>query len=356
MTDQPHPSGDRPAYAPAPPPPRRRSRPLFWLLALLLAAAAGYGGWRAWQWAAGTIGAVSTQQELLARQARDLAALRAQMEEMASRQTDLSAAVRRNGADIANLDGRIEDGQEAMARLSETVEGGRTRLQLAAVEQLLLMANDRLLLAHDSASALKALDLADQRLAVLNDPRLFRIREALAQERAALAMLALPDHAGITLALAEVSRRLPDLPLRARVRDRFDAETAATAPPEETGALERLWRAVRTALSSMFTLRRTEGPKPRLLAPEAEALVAQVLQLKLDGARLALLAGDTRTFRELAGEGGAWLARYYDETDPGVRAAQAELQRVGALQLAPDLPDISRSLTLLRAHLGAAPR
>lgn len=356
MTDQPHPSGDRPAYVPAPPPPRRRSRPLFWLLVLLLLAAAGYGGWRAWQWAAGTIGAVSTQQELLARQARELASLQAQLDEVATRQTDLSAAVRRNGADIAGLGGQIEDGQQAMARLSDTVEGGRTRLQLAAIEQLLLMANDRLLLAHDSASALKALDLADQRLALLNDPRLFRIREALAQERAALATLALPDYAGIALALAEVSRRLPDLPLRARARDRFDADAETAAPPEDAGALERLWLAVRAALSNMFALRRTDGPKPRLLAPEAEALVAQILQLKLDGARLALLAGDTRTFRELAGEAGAWLARYYDETDPNVRAAGAELQRLGELKLAPELPDISRSLALLRAHLGAPPR
>lgn len=355
MTDNQHPSGDRPVYAP-PPPPRRRGRPLFWLMTLLVLAAVGYGGWRTWQWAAGTLGAVSTQQELLARQARELAALRAQAEELASRQTDLSAAVRRNGTDIAGLGGRLEDSEEAMARLSDTVEGGRVRLQLAAVEQLLLMANDRLLLAHDSGSALKALDLADQRLALLNDPRLFRIREALAQERAALATLALPDYPGITLALAEVNRRLPDLPLRARARDRFDAAAETAPAPPEAGALRRLWLSVRTALSNMFALRRSDGPKPRLLAPEEEALVAQILQLKLDGARLALLAGDARTFRELAGEAAAWLLRHYDETDPNVRAAHGELQRLAALKLAPEIPDISRSLALLRAHIGAAAR
>jgi hypothetical protein len=98
------------------------------------------------------------------------AALRAQAEELASRQTDLSAAVRRNGTDLATLGGRIEDSQQAVTRLSDTVEGGRTRLQLAAVEQLLLLANDRLLLAHDSGTALKALDLAD----LLGDAQLER--------------------------------------------------------------------------------------------------------------------------------------------------------------------------------------
>jgi len=290
------------------------------------------------------------------RQARDLAALRAQAEEMASRQTDLSAAVRRNGVDLAALGGRLEDSQQAMARLSDTVEGGRTRLQLAAVEQLLLMANDRLLLAHDSATALKALDLADQRLALLNEPQLFRVREALARERAALATLTLPDYTGLALSLTELSRRLPQLPLRARARDRFDASAEPVTLPPGAGTLQRLWAAVREALSNIFALRRNDGASPRLLAPEEEALVVQVLRLKVEGARLALVAGDTRTFHDLAGEAAEWLTRYYDETDPNVRAALAELQRLAALKLAPELPDISGSLTLLRAQLGASPR
>ena len=355
MTESQHPSGDRPAYAP-PPPARRGGRPLFWLFVLLLLAGTGLGLWRGYHWAVGKLEAVSTQQELLARQARELAALRAQAEELASRQTDLSAAVRRNGTDLATLGGRIEDSQQAMARLSDTVEGGRTRLQLAAVEQLLLLANDRLLLAHDSGTALKALDLADQRLALLNDPQLFRVREALAGERAALATLALPDYTGLALTLTELSRRLPTLPLRARARDRFDAGAEPVAPPPAAGTLERLWAAVREALSSMFTLRRNDGTQPRLLAPEEEALVLQVLQLKVEGARLALIAGDTRTFRNLADEAAGWLTRYYDPTDPNVRAALAELQRLAALKMAPELPDISRSLALLRSHLGTAPR
>lgn len=356
MTDPQHPSGDRPAYALPPAPPRRAGRPLYWLLVLLLLAGAGYGLWRGWQWAVGTLDAVSTQQELLARQARELAALRQQAEELASRQTDLAAAVQRNGVDIAGLGGRLDDSQQAMARLSDTVEGGRTRLQLAAVEQLLLMANDRLLLAHDGATALRALDLADQRLALLNDPRLFRVREALAQERAALAKLALTDRPGVALALAQLSQRVPELPLRARARERFEAPAVTGAAPPEAGTLERIWGAVQTALANLFTVRRSDGPRARLLAPDEEALVTQILRLKLDGARLGLLAGDARTCQELLGEAARWLVQYYDEADPGVRAARAELQRLEGLPLAAETPDISRSLTLLRAHLGAAPR
>lgn len=346
---------DRPVYQPLPPRSRaRRGRPLVWLFTLLLLGAVGYGAWFGWRWTMDTLEAVSGQQELLARLARDLGALRAQADELSTRQTDLAAAVQRNGVDVAAMNGRLDDSEQAMSRLSETVEGGRTRLQLAAVEQLMLMANDRLLLAHDSAAALKALDLADQRLAALNDPRLFRIREALAQERAALTSLTLPDYTGLALTLSEVSRRIAGLPLRVRVPERFDAPPTTAA--DDGSALGRIWAAVKETLSGIFVLRRHDGPKPRLLGADEEALVVQILQLKIEGARLALLANDTRTFHQLVTEAAAWLVQYYDAAHGDVQFVHRELQRLGAHGQAPALPDISRSLTLLRAQLNAAAR
>lgn len=345
---EPAPPSDRPAYGPPPPRPRG-GRPLAWLFALLLLAAAGYGGWRAWQWGTGAWQHVVTDQDTLARLTRDVAALRAQSGQLA-------AALQGTQAQLTELGGRVGNGEQALARLSDTVEGGRARLQLAAVEQLLLMANDRLLLAHDVAGAQKALDFADQRLALLSDPRLFKVREALAQERTALAALALPDFAGATLALAETIRRVPQMPLRVQVPAHFEVAAPALAPPQGDGVLARIWAAVQTALSNVFALRRTDPPAPRLLAPEEAVLVQQVLELKLEGARLALLAGDGRTFADLAAGARAWLGRYYDETDPNVRAAGAELDRLRGMNLAPALPDISRGLALLRAAMGAPAR
>lgn len=334
----------------------RTGNPLGWLLVLVLLAAAGYGLWHGWQWGAGALEAVSAQQELMARLGRDVQNLRAQADELASRQTDLAQAVQRNGQSIASLDGRVEDGVEAVARLSDTVEGGRVRVQLAAVEQLLLMANDRLLLAHDAASALRALDLADQRLARLSDPRLHAVREALSIERAALTRMALPDTTGLALALGDIQKRAATLPLRVRVPAHFETppEVAPAAPEPSWWA--RTTAALRGALAGIFALRRDERGAPRLLAPDEAALVGQILELKLEGARLALLARDGLAFRELTGAAHAWLAQHYDAQDAEVKLALAELERLGAQTLAPAPPDISRSLTLLRAQLGAIVR
>lgn len=347
---------DKPADRPAPPPPRPRaaargSNPLAWLLALVLLAATAYGLWYGWHWAAGALESVSAQQELLTRLGREVQSLRAQSDELSSRQTDLAQAVQRNGVDIAAAIGRLEESDQAVARLNETVEGGRTRVQLAAVEQLLLMANDRLLLAHDAVSALRALDLADQRLARLSDPRLYPVREALALERAALTALVLPDTTGFALALGDIQKRAATLPLRVHVPAHF--ETPPEPVPEGSGSF---LGAVRNALSSIFALRRDARGPARLLAPDEAALVGQILELKLEGARLALLARDGLAFRELTGAARDWVTRNYDTTDRDVRFALQELERLHAQTLAPAPPDISRSLALLRAQLGAVVR
>jgi uroporphyrin-3 C-methyltransferase len=354
---------ERPAVPPAPalppPPPRAAARtghPLGWLLTVILLAAAGYGLWRGWQWGMGTLEAVSAQQELITRLGREVQSLRAQADELGSRQTDLAQAVQRNNQEMANLGGRLESSDEAVARLNETVEGGRTRVQLAAIEQLLLMANDRLLLAHDAQSALRALDLADQRLARLGDPRLHPVREALSGERAALTTFVLPDTTGFALTLGDIQKRVATLPLRVHVPSQFETRPEAAPAAPERSWLGRTGDAFKAALANIFSLRRDERGAPRLLGPDEAALVGQILELKVEGARLALLARDGLAFHELCVAARAWLAQHYDLGDADVQFALRELDRLGAQTLAPKPPDISRSLALLRAHLGAIVR
>lgn len=311
--------------------PRREpgsgGRWLFWLLLLALLAA---GGWAAYHWTVRMADEGAVREALLARLQGEITALRSRAELQERKQHELAGSV---------------------ASLSGVVEGGRARVQLAAVEQLMLLANDRLLLARDADSALRALNLADERLAALRDPRLLPVREALAQERAALAALPATDTSGTALALAQIMNSAVRFPLRARVPERFEPQVQNEAPPADGSFAQRVWAATKTALSAIFTLRRSAGPALRLLAPEEELLAARILQLKLEGARLALLSGDGAALRDLAKSAADWLHSYYNEADPAVRAALAELKRVAQLEINPSPPDISRSLVLLRAQL-----
>lgn len=332
----------------------------FWfgLLLLVALAAAGYG---LWQYSLQLRATVAQQNAQLRQMAQGLNSLEVQSDRLEQRQADLAAASQRAATEVAEFGSRIALHDQLVGKLDEQLSGGRARFQMAAVEQLLVLANDRLLLARDVEAAIVALDEADQRLTALNDPRLFPVRQALAQERTALRAVPLPDLTGAALTLSSLIARAPRLPLAARTPSHFEpAATLEPAAPTEPDATAPVWQRFRAsvgeALAALFTVRRNVGPSPRLLAAEQETLVVHLLMLKLEGARLALLRNDAVSFRDLCESGARWIDEYFDPRDPGVLAAKAELERLQPLKLAPPLPDITRSLTLLRAQQGPVER
>ena len=347
MSEDAKPETPSPRVSVAPPPPARRSLAP-WLFALL--GAALLVGGAAWLYARVT-SVFAVQDDALKRLARDLNAVEVQADRLDSRQVDLAAAAQRSAGEITDFGSRIDAHDQIVGQLKEQLAGGRDRLQIAAVEQLLLLANDRLQLARDVPAAIVAIEAADARLAALREPRLFPVRQALAQEKAALQAIPLPDYAGAALTLSSLIQRAPRLPLAARVPSHFESTPQPLLIADDARWYERVRASVIEALSSIFAIRRDTGPSPRLRGAEQEALVVQVLALKLEGARVALLRGDTVSFRDLCDSASAWLDTYFRSDDPGVAAAKAELERLQPLDLTPPLPDIGRSLGLLRAFL-----
>ncbi|MBV8062797.1 MAG: uroporphyrinogen-III C-methyltransferase [Nevskia sp.] len=339
--------------------PSRRSSWGLLLLALLLLGGAGTAGWHLWHASHDTEESVAAQEALLIRLNRQLGDAQSSIEQLHERQSDLLDALHHNADDVAKLQNRADESEQVVAHLSADVKGGRTRAQLLAVEQVLLMANDRVQLAHDARGAGVALQLAEERLSALAEPRLFEVRKAVAQERAALLAVPLADRASAALNLSGLIARADSLPLRQHPVAQV-AETAATTPVPQTSFVQgwggRGWASLRELFAHVFIVQRTDKPVDRLLPPEQENLVRQLLALKLESARAALLMGDTASFRGALESALQWLADYYRPEDPTVSAARAELERLHGLELDPPLPDLSRSLGLLRAYLDAMPR
>lgn len=328
-----------------------RPRPARWktLLLLTLVLALALAGWRVYELLKG-------QAERIQELSRGLNTLEAQVARLDTRQSDLAQAAQHNSSEIASFASRLDEYDQAAGKLAEQLQGGRVRFQLAAVEHLLLAGNERVQLEHDVRGAITALELADERLASLAEPRLFKLREAIAQERAALLAVPQADLTSAALTLSSLIARVPRLPLRARVPERLDVRSEHSDLPEGATWSERLWAGLKEALASVFTVRRNSGPAPQLLPPEQEVVVYQVLALKLEGARVAMLRGDVTSLRGLCDSASAWLRDYFRADDPNVLSAQAELERLKSMQLDPPLPDISRSLTLLRGYLDATPK
>lgn len=348
------PDAARPLPDAAPPAPQARF-PWIGLLAgvliLALLAAAGWEGYRRAQaW-------LDAQDRRVRALVESLNAAEAQIDRLETRVSDQALATQRNAAEQARFAERLDAQDEAIGRLREQLGAGHGRVQLALVEQLLMLANERVQVGRDVDAAILALEAADARLAELRDPRLFAVREAVARERAALQAVAQPDSVGIALSLSGLIARAPQLGLANQAPQHFEAQPPAPAAlPEDASPWVRAWVAVRRALASAFSVRRDDGPPPRLLGDEQTALIRQVLMLRLEGARVALLRRDAASFRDLCAGAADWLDQYYQRGDPAVAAARRELQRLAGLQLQPPLPDISGSLSLLRAQLEPAPQ
>lgn len=332
------------------------------LLSLVLIAAlagTGYAGWRLWQQRAEIEDTVAAQDSLLRRLSRQLGDASAEIQQLRLRQGDVAEAARRNTDTLAALAGRADDADATLARINATIQGGRGRSQLVAVEQLLLIANERARLARDIDGATIALGLAQDRLGALAEPQLFAIREALAAERGALQALPRVDLEAAALSLSGLIRRAEQFPQRSRSTARGAVVDAAAEPdltPNGGSAWSRGWTSFREVLGAVFILRRNDKPVDRLLPPEQEALVGQLLLMKLETARAALLARQTGLMRAAVEDAEAFLDDYYRSDDPAVLGARAELDRLLGLDLNPALPELGRSLGLLRAYLDATPR
>jgi uroporphyrin-3 C-methyltransferase len=338
-------------------PPRRWWRALWFVIVVAILAALGYGGRELLREHADAQDILASQDVLLRRMGRQLTLQQSQLDDLEGRFADIAQTAHNNSDEVAAAHGRLDDVEQALAKLRAEVQGGHMRVQLLAIEQLLLLANERLQLAGDARTALAALNLAQERLGTLADPGLFDVRKAIAAEHAALAAVAQPDLGGAALALGSLIERAPKLPLSLNVPERFNPPPAPVAAAPTTADWHaRVAARVHALLASLFTVHYTDRHIEHVLNADQAALVSAVLSLKLEVARSELLRKDTPAFRDSLRAASDWLAQYYRKDDPGVLAMQAELERLQTLELSPPLPDLSRGVGLLRAYLDARPK
>jgi uroporphyrin-3 C-methyltransferase len=356
------PPRDEDAASPEPPPPRPRSRiaaalALLALAGLIAVGAALYLFWHRFE--------------------TTVAERRAEIE-------SLDTAIRRAHAEIANLSARVASNtstlaghaeseasqQAAIAGLERALEQAHASLraeiqafgdapspafEVVDIERLLLIANDALALQRDPDLALEALRGADRRLRAADDPRYAETRRLLGAEIAALEAVARPDIAGMAYLLGGLQAQLGSLtPVAGPAAGSPAASATADASGEQRGWREFL-NGVWQSLRSLVVIRRTGADEAPLLAPEQQQLLTQNLYLKLESARAALLAGDEANFRFGLRDAGAWLRTYYRTDTPAVAALLEQFEALQAIELRPQLPDISASLAALRAVAATKP-
>lgn len=259
---------------------------------------------------------------------------------------DLSRLVTKLGTENQaedSLTGRVTKLENAFATLPGV---GRVRSiwLLEQAEYFLRVANAQESLAGDSDSALTALEMADEHLRDTGDPRLTPVRKLVAAEMAALRALPRVDTEGLVLKLGTLTDSLSSLPRKQAAPPGFKPEPEATTA---TGGLERVAEALRNAILSVVSLRRTGAPAATLLSDESASLLMRSLDLELQMGRLALLRGEGTMFRASLAAVRRNIEAYFDTESPLVGSALATLDDLAHAPLRESRPDVSASLAAL---------
>ena len=247
---------------------------------------------------------------------------------------------------IESVPGRLATVEASLSSLQGISTGARDAWLLAEAEYYMQIANAQLQLANNPELAMLALTHADERILQIADPRLTNIRQALSDELRALEVMEKPDTAGITLTLASLASVVDSLPLRQEAAVQA-AEPASGVDPELTG-MDRAWASVRNAMEGVVKVRSVDEVSPALVAPEARYFLRANLSLQLQAARIALLRGEEAIFRQSLDDADTWIGDYYDEDSTAVTSARQTIAEIRDSVFRVAMPDISRSLRLLR--------
>lgn len=249
--------------------------------------------------------------------------------------------------------GRLSSIESSLSALQGISSGLRDTWLLSEAEYYLQIANAQLQLARNPALARIALELADERLVSLGNPALTDVRRAIADERRELQAIETTDIEGAALTLASIADAIGTLPLEANV---VQPDVDDDGVADNLSGTDRALATVKNALSSAISVRRTDEPAKTLLPPDAAWFLHNNLMLKLQTARLALLRGERTVFQQSLDDAAEWINEYYDTDSRTVRSTLSNIASLRDTRFSASLPDISRSLALLRQYMSLSAR
>jgi len=198
---------------------------------------------------------------------------------------------------------------------------------------------------------LAALRTADQRLARAAQPRLARLRTAIARDMERIKSATVPDLPALLARLDELARQVDELPLLNAVPQQRGAAESQRAGGQAAAGPRPAWqRWLDTVLDEargLVRVGRIDQPEAVLVAPDQGFFLRENLKLKLLNARLSLLARQPETARADVAAAAAALQKYFDPAARRTQAAAAQLQQVQAQLRQTELPRIEETLAVL---------
>lgn len=305
------------------------------------------------------------EQELVRRQ-QDLQGQAGESRALARQAHD---SARDAAAKVALLEAKVAESSLQRSQLEELIQAmsrSRDENLLADLDAALRVAVQQSELTGGTEPVMTALRQADDRLARANQPRLERVRRAVAHDIDRVRAAGLVDIPTLTLRLDEAVRLVDEMPLLAqpeRRAPRAEATlspttpatpatpaSAATAPalpwPQRWQALAgEVWQQART----LVRVTRIEHPEAMLVSPEQAWYLRENLKLRLLNARLALMSRQFDAAQTDLRDALASMDRYFDRSARRVSSGRALVQQVAAQARQVSLPRPEETLSAITA-------
>jgi uroporphyrin-III C-methyltransferase len=313
-------------------------------LVIILAIALAFVAWQGWQ-------RLDNQQQRLdelAQQAEGSASQQA-VSDLESRldsgEAERDEALQSTLGDLRDeFDSYRSDVDETLGQvldqLSQEQDTDEREWLHAEAAYLLRLANQRLQLEGDVDGAAALLRTADERLVDADNPALTPVREAIANELAALDAVPQVDRTGLYLALNAQQERISSLRLSQEIEEQ--AVTSSIEQPP-TGTFQRQLARFGEELKDLVVVRHHDEALEALITPEQESYLRQSLRLVLEQTQLALLNEEKELYDASIDKALQLLNDYYDTTREETQSVIARLQELKEAEVKPELPDISAS-------------
>ena len=272
--------------------------------------------------------------------------------EAEAQQSRLTAAVDELKATQVNdreaIEQRIATIRTSLDKLGYEIGTSVDEWVLEETHQLLLLAGQRLSLSGDVSLARRALEIADQKLSLIQATDVLTVRRQLAVEIASLDAVPKLDLNGIVLKLSAMADQVNTLPLKGDLdRPEWGRSTSETEEPTEPGSLQMVGRVLLDDLGKLVRIRKVDQTRSPKLDNAQRFLAYEKLRLQLVTAQLAVLRQRPDLYQDSLKQARAGLSDYF-AADERVDGFAASLESLKARQLVVDLPDLSGSMALLR--------
>jgi uroporphyrin-3 C-methyltransferase len=315
------------------------------------------------------------EQELVRRQ-QDSANQATEARVLAKQAQDVS---RDAAAKVALVEARIAESALQRTQLEELIQAlsrSRDENMLADIDAALRVAVQQAAITGSTEPLLATLKQSEERLTRNAQPRVERVRRALARDLDRVRAVAVSDIATLLIKIDDAVRLADELPLlvqperrppavaeaAARARAASTAAAAASAsgaaPPPPTGwrqqlaegwqaLVERVWGETR----NLVRVTPIDHPETMLMAPEQAFFLRENLKLRLLNARLALLSRQYVTAQADLRDVQVALDRHFDKGSRRVQQVGELLRQVGSQARGIAVPRPDETLAALAAAL-----